>query len=133
MIVVLAAACATFGGLLWHERGEMGQRDCEVSVAAQVNADTRNIADVQHRADETHARQLESQITRLQTEADAAAHLRAALESKLARQTEVLSHVHDTDIEARRCLDTSVPDSLLDSLRAAAGSAAGASGESGGI
>ncbi|HET7649308.1 MAG TPA: hypothetical protein VFL15_01235, partial [Gammaproteobacteria bacterium] len=51
----------------------------------------------------------------------AAAHLRAALESKLAKQTEVLRHVRETDIEARRCLDTGVPASLLDSLRTPAG------------
>ncbi|HET7921437.1 MAG TPA: hypothetical protein VFM15_01645 [Gammaproteobacteria bacterium] len=133
MILMLMALCATFGGLLWYERGRMGERDCEISVAAQTNADTQHVADVQHQADKSQLQQLRAQIAKLQADADAAAHLRSTLETRLAKQTEVLRHVHDTDIEARRCLDASVPHSLLDSLRAAAGVVTGAPGESGGI
>lgn len=121
MIVVLVALCAAFGGLLWHERTQMGRQDCEIATAARVNADTLNTADAQHRADLEQVQQLQAQIAQLQADANAAAHLRAALESKLAKQTEVLRHVRETDIEARRCLDTGVPASLLDSLRTPAG------------
>jgi hypothetical protein len=133
MILVLAMLCAAFGELLWHERAQMGRQGCEISVAAQANADTQNTANVQHQAEQSRIRQLQAQITRLQADADAAAHLRLALESKLTKQTEVLNHVHDTDTEARRCLDSDVPDSLLDSLHTATGSAADQADKSGGI
>ena len=131
MIVVLAALCATFGGLLWHERAQLGQQACEITVAASANKDTQITADAQHQADQAHIQQLQAQINQLQADADAAAHLRHALRAKLAKQTEVLNHVRNTDIQARRCLDTSVPASLLDSLHAAVGGAADQAGQSG--
>jgi len=131
MIVVLVAACASLGGLLWHERAQLGQQACEITVAASANKDTQITANAQRQADLTHIQQLQTQITQLQADANAAAHLRRALQTKLAKQTEVLNHVHDTDIQARRCLDASVPASLLDSLHAAAGGTADQTGQSG--
>ncbi|MGH8371835.1 MAG: hypothetical protein ACRETO_03790 [Gammaproteobacteria bacterium] len=133
MIVVLVALCAAFGGLLWHERSQMGRQDCEISAAARANADTQNTADVQHQADQHNIEQLQTQIAKLQIDADAAAHLNKILRAKLVKQIEVLKHVHDTDTEARRCLDSGVPDSLLDSLHPATGGATDQTGQSGGI
>lgn len=133
IIVVLVALCATFGGLLWHERAQIGRQDCEISAVARANTDTQITADAQHQADEQHIQQLQSQISQLQSDADAAAHLRKALEVKFANQTKVLNDVRKTNAEARRCLDTSVPDTLLDSLRTASGSATDQAGQSGGI
>lgn len=131
MIVMLVAVCVSLGGMLWHERAELGQQACEITVAANVNKDTQITADAQHQADLTHIQQLETQITQLQTDADAAAHLRLALQTKLAKQTEVLNHVRNSDVQARRCLDASVPATLLDSLHAAVGGPADQAGQSG--
>lgn len=133
VIVMLLVLCATFGGLLWHERAQSGRQDCEISVAARTNADTQITAAAQHQADELHIQQLQAQISQLQADADAAAHLRKALEVKLANQTKVLNDVRKTDTEARRCLDASVPATLLDSLHAATGGAADQTGQGGGI
>lgn len=131
VLLTLLVTCAVLGGLLWHERGRTGAEDCELRSAARANVDTQATAEAQHRADSERMAQLQAQIAGLQADAEAATRLRLSLQTRLAEQNEVLKHVHDTDVEARRCLDAGVPRDLLDSLHDHAAGATDASGGSG--